>query len=241
MINEVLELGPKNLQALKFKALIYGLRGMFTLEKKIWKKVAEIDPADSSALHYFYRAFIEEKEYEYFTDTLPSGGRRYLANPRAMVNPSFVGLIGCTSFLLLSNLARTHLILATPLVSMSLFMLLVIGPWLYIIWTFMHTLKDVIISPAGITVRSRLKSYRFLWSEVEDAYIVAESPYASMEILLILKLRDRQHEPIAITIGENATVRAPSFLVADLVTFFRKPKHTAAESSPVARESCLTF
>lgn len=240
-INELLELGPQNLQALKFKALLFSLKGMFGHEHKVWRKIVEIDPEDESAQNYFYRSFIEEKEFEYFTDYLPQGGRRYMANPRTMINPSFLGLFGCALFLFLSNMSQTHLILATQAVSMTLFLLLVVSPWILIVWTFLHSLRDISISSQGLAIRSRIKNFNFTWPDIAEAYIATEAPYSNLGIYLIIIPKRLDQKTICLEIGENSVIRATSFLVQDLTHFFRKPIHMSRQDIKASKKNIVRF
>ena len=104
-LENLLELGPNNVEALKLKAFLYMAQGRFNEEEKVWQKVFEVDQEDPDAIEFLQRKHMEDREHYYFTDILPEGGRRYLAYPRTLVNISLIGLIGCISFLLLTRLS----------------------------------------------------------------------------------------------------------------------------------------
>ncbi len=63
-LEELLRLGPKNLEALKKKAALFSFEGKFSEEGAVWRKILEVDPEDKEAVDYFHRSFIEEREKE---------------------------------------------------------------------------------------------------------------------------------------------------------------------------------
>src|SRR4051812_36573688 len=102
-LEEILSLGPKNTKALRLKALLLSYEGKFSDEARVWQKILNIDSEDSDAVSYFQKVYTEQREHEFFSDLLASGGIRFLANPRAVVNTSFIGLMGCAIFLTIMN------------------------------------------------------------------------------------------------------------------------------------------
>ena len=75
-IDQLLSLGPNNLDALKLKALILSNRGQYREEAKLWEQIIELDNEDADAIYYFHKRYIEEREKFYFTDEIPTGGRQ---------------------------------------------------------------------------------------------------------------------------------------------------------------------
>lgn len=133
-LDHLLDLGPKNTEALKLKSTLYAVEGRFEEEAQVWEKIITEDQDDLDALYFFQRRHLEERESFYFTDILPGGGRRFLAHPRALINASLGGLFGCALFLLVSSYAQKYYILASPFVSFSCFLIFVIVPWVFIIY-----------------------------------------------------------------------------------------------------------
>ncbi|MBI2602708.1 MAG: hypothetical protein HYW48_06610 [Deltaproteobacteria bacterium] len=240
-LDGILELGPRNLEALKLKAFLYSCQGRFEDEASTWRKIIEVDPEDEAAMLFFHKSFIEEREREYFTDLLPSGARRFLAHPRNVINASFLGLIGCAIFLSVSNLARKYIILTTPLISFLLFLLLVGVPWVVIFVAYFRSIRDVTIGVDGILVRTRTKSYALRWKDVNSFYIVHRAPPGLGEMSLVFVPERKDQEMIEIEIGENSVIRAPSFFLREVVKVFQEPVYSSRESLPWERRAILSF
>ena len=78
-IDNLLLLGPHNLDALKLKAFLLEGKGYFHDALRVWLHVAQVAPDDEDAIAYVQTKQLEDKEHYYFTDELPDGGRRFLA------------------------------------------------------------------------------------------------------------------------------------------------------------------
>src|SRR5947208_1480115 len=92
-LDSLLAMGPQNLEALKLRARLHEVAGRFNEEAKMWEKVAQIARDDDDLLDYLLRRQTEDRENFYFTDTLPGGGKRFLAFPRRMVRAATIGLL----------------------------------------------------------------------------------------------------------------------------------------------------
>ena len=110
-LDTLLELGPNNVEALKLQAALLRAQGKFEAEKQIWIRMHDLDAEDIDTRRFLHRKQIEEREFFYFTDELPSG-RRFLAYPKKMAIASLIGLFGCLLFLIISHLVRVHTVLA---------------------------------------------------------------------------------------------------------------------------------
>lgn len=240
-LNGILDLGPQNLEALKLKAFIYSCQGRVEDEAGVWRKIVEVDPEDETAMIFFHKTFIEEREREYFTDLLPSGARRFLAHPRDVINASFLGLIGCAVFLSVSNLTRKYIILSTPFLSFMLFFLLVGVPWILIFVAYFRSIKDLTIGVEGILVRTRTRGHWLRWSDVRSFYIVHRGPLGLGEMSLIFIPERKDQELIEIEIGENSVIRAPTFLLKEIVKVFREPTYSPRESLALEQRAILSF
>ena len=170
-LDKLLEMGPKNVEALKLKCLLLAHQGRFTEEARLWEKIIDIDPEDEEAITHFQRRYFDERESFYFTDLLADGGRRFVSHPRALITASFMGLFGCILFLILPSLVRSYNFLANPTISISCFAVLVAMPWLLIIYTYLTGLREIVLTSEGIALSTRLRSISMKWLEVEDLVV----------------------------------------------------------------------
>ncbi len=225
-LEELLELGPKNTHALRLKAMLFGYEGRFREESKLWQKIITLDPEDEFAIAYFRRSMQEERENEYFTDLLPSGGIRFLVTPKAIIHTSFFGLMGCALFLTLANFSHRYPFLATPWVSFAFFSVLVILPWLFIVSAYIRSVKEIVIDREAIHVRTRTKDYQLSWAAVDGVILAHRLPPVSASALsLLLVPKDPEQVPFEINISQNSFIRAPSFFVREVVRVFQEPKY----------------
>ena len=72
-IENLLVLGPSNLEALKIKAFLMESAGKFEEEYKIWQRVLEVDSEDQEAMAYLFRKQMEDREHFHFSEKLQSG------------------------------------------------------------------------------------------------------------------------------------------------------------------------
>ena len=229
-LDDILALGPTNMGALKLKALLLSSEGKFSEEAEVWRKILSIDEEDTDAIEYFQRTATEQREHEFFSDLLPSGGIRFLANPKAVVNSSFVGVMGCAIFLTLMNFSHHYTFLAKPLISYISFSILVVLPWILILFVYFRALKDITIDRESIHLRTRLSDYELRWQDIQNFYLVRRSAKGDdLFILLLPKLSNRA--PVLIKIGgSNTVVRSPSFLVREITRVFHEPVYETLEN-----------
>lgn len=222
-LEDILSLGPTNIGALKMKALLLSSEGKFSEEATVWRKILSIDEEDADANEYFQRSATEQREHEFFSDLLPSGGIRFLANPRSVLNSSFVGIMGCALFLTLTNFAHHYKFLATPTISYTAFTILVILPWILILYVYFRALRDITIDRECIHLRTRTSDHELKWQDIQNFYLVRRHDKENALFILLLP-KDTQHAPILIKIGGASTVvRAPSFLVREITKVFHEP------------------
>ena len=71
-LEELLEMGPYNIEALKLKSLLFHQQGRYPEEFQVWQQIIEYYPDDEDATEFFEKNYIEEKERFYFTEEPPS-------------------------------------------------------------------------------------------------------------------------------------------------------------------------
>lgn len=220
-LDDLLLLGPRNTEALKLKAYIFQQEGRFLDEEKVWQAIIDQDPEDLDAIEYIYRRHIEEREHFYFTDELPQG-KRYLANPRSLVNMSLVLLFGCMLFLILSNYSQKYLFLADSQLHLLSFGMFVIVPVLGIVAVYLKTLRDVMINSEGIKLTTHLQNYQFFWKDVKEIHIAHDFLIpAEAKLSMIFIPKDTSQRPIEINLSQDkAAIRARTFFIGEIGSYF---------------------
>ena len=238
-IDEILSLGPQNTGALKLKALMFAYEGRFVEEARVWKKVLGLDPEDEEALSYFERTLVEQKEHEYFSDFLPSGGIRFLASPRNLVNSTFVGLIGCAVFLMLMNFSHRFLFLAKVEVAYVSFFLCVVAPWIFILVSYVRSLRDITIDHDSIHLRTRTADLNLAWRDIAHFSLVRGKDKKTNTLHILLLSKDESLPPVLINIGLDSVIRAPSYLIREISRVFHEPSYEVLDGVQLFRKPIL--
>ena len=216
-LDNLLHIGPNNIEALKLKAAILTAEGNFADSHSTWLRIAEVDRNDEDAVHYFLKQQQEDREHFYFTDEMPDGSHRYLAYPKALISSSAVGLLGCIAFLIIGRLGVRFTWLQTDEVVWAMFLGLVIAPWASIVFFYLKALRDIRISEQGIVISSRIKKFDFPWSSLESIHVTHDGDVSDPELTLVLVPTDRELPIIAIDMTEaRSSVRARSYLIKSL-------------------------
>jgi tetratricopeptide (TPR) repeat protein len=240
-IEELLELGPKNLEALKLKAALFDHVGRFEDEELLWRRIIDIDSEDEDAIQYFQKAQLEDREHYYFTDPLPGGGRRFLAYPRTLVSVSFIGLIGCVSFLLLTR-ANGQMITQSPFLLLAAFLLMVVSPWLAIIWLYVRTIRSINVTSAALEVCTRFKTFRYPWPEIQQICLAHSGEPAEGELKLMILPLEKSTLPMSIDFAEaTSAVRARRHLIQEIRDYFQDIRYEQMDSLPVDNRSIRRF
>jgi hypothetical protein len=237
----LLEFGPNNVEALKIQALLASHFGKFDEEEDHWRKILAIDPEDFDAISYFLQKHIDEKERHFFTDVLPHGGRKFMAYPRALVKYSFLGLLGCMTFLVTMNFAEAHEMQPSPSFTMVAFLGLVITPWFGIIATYFKAIKSVQVRPDGILIETRIKPVLLRWDNLEKVCLSHSSNPDDPDLKLVFFPKDKT--PI-VTIDMNqhsSSVRARPYLVGEIRQFYKNLTHEAFDSLGLANRAIKRF
>ena len=182
-IEDLLALGPNNIAALKLKAQIFEHQGLFRKADQVWQTVGSIDSEDEEAFDYFQKLQMEVREHYYFTDVLPEGGKRYLAYPKSLVQISLIGLIGCISFLFLSESAQNYPAINQISILLGAFAILVLAPWLAIIYTYFTSLQAVEVEKKGLYVASRTRKLRLAWNEISAITLAYSADFNSSDLI----------------------------------------------------------
>ncbi len=241
-LDKLLEMGPKNVEALKLKCLLLAHQGRFTEEARLWEKIIDIDPEDEEAITHFQRRYFDERESFYFTDLLADGGRRFVSHPRALITASFMGLFGCILFLILPSLVRSYNFLANPTISISCFAVLVAMPWLLIIYTYLTGLREIVLTSEGIALSTRLRSISMKWLEVEDLVLLHSTSDADLTLNLVFKPRSHNQKGLSIDLTLDTTaIRARNFFLSEISRYFRTPTYKNKLDYPFVDNALISF
>jgi tetratricopeptide (TPR) repeat protein len=235
-LENLLLIGPNNIAGLKLRAMLYEQEGRFKQEAEIWDKIVTVDNEDFDAINYLYRRQIEDREHFYFTDDLPEGGRRYLAYPRSLVNTSIIGLLGCIFFLVLS---RTNTPIAqNPQLSLVAFGVLVMLPWLAIIFTWIKSIKHVCVNNKGISVATRLKELHFMWNDLDNVTLAHSHDPDNPRLALVLTPKDEDLPNIEIDLDSSrSAIRARSYLVKEISVIYHRFSYTHTSEIPERKKT----
>lgn len=226
-LDELLSIGPNNIEALKLKSILYAHEGKFSEEDRIWEKILSIDREDPDAIYFFLRRSLEDREAFYFSDPLPNGGRRFFAHPKALINSAFFGLFGCVLFLFFSSLARQYYFFATPVVTSLTFFVFVLAPWFSIIYYYFAGLKEVELTQDGLSFATRLSRVFYRWDEIQSLSIEHVASPMMMSLTLVLLPRSEDLPGVEVDLArETSAIRARNLFVAEIRRFFGEPGYS---------------
>ena len=215
-LDNLLELGPKNTEAMKLRAMLYERSGRFMQESKMWERVGRIADDDQDYLAYLERRQSEERERFYFTDDLPDGGRRFLAYPRNVVYSSVAALLGCVFFLIYARTAGA----ADPknqAVTLSIFALCVMAPWVAIGVAYLKSIRSISVSSTGIEIALRFGDVTLEWGDIANAWVVHQFGPKNPQLALVLVPRSATAKAISIDLMQETTaIRARSHFLRDV-------------------------
>jgi|GEM_PF-820393 len=247
-LDNLLALGPKNTEALKLRASLFEREGRFGDELQIWNKIMLVDQEDPDLLNYVARRQTEEREHFYFTDDLPDGGRRFRAYPRSLVRMSVYGFFGCIAFLVLSRLASdipavTQMSQANQaLVMLGLFLLLVMGPWLGIMYIFLNMLMSISVNRAGIEFKTSLRRITIPWPQMDKVLLVHDLSGNAPLLKLLFVPKDKLLRTVELDIGqETASIRARSYLINEIARVYREPHYMPASRADISDRHIASF
>lgn len=226
-LENLLEMGPSNVEAIKLKAALFAHVGRFDEEEAAWRRIIDIDNEDEEAIQYYRGAQLEDREHYYFTDALPSGGRRYLAYPRALVSVSFVGLIGCVAFLCLTRVGAP-LLSGNPELLFATFLATVVSPWFAIIYMYAKTIRAISLTTDGFEVATRMKKIMLPWKEIDRILLAYSDDLETSHLNLVLLPKNDGMASISIDMTPaTSAVRARRHLLAEVKERFDKVEHEA--------------
>ncbi len=241
-LEDLLELGPNNIEALKLLAFLFNHQGKYEDEELVWRRVFEIDREDEDTHEYFQKVQLEDREHYYFTDVLPDGGRRFIAYPRALVNISLVGLLGCVAFLILTRLSTEDEMLNSPAAVVVSFLVLVVSPWVGIFYAWAKSLRSVQITRDNLEISTRFKSLTLAWQEIENIFLAHSADPMRDDLKLIITTRRNDVPAIAIDFSEkSSSIRARRHLINEIKDFYQPISYEDLDKLSLSKRSLLNF
>lgn len=233
-LDDLLSLGPNNMEALKLKAWLYEREGRFAEANATWDKILLVDRTDQDAISYLYKRQLEDREHFYFTDDLPGGGRRFLAYPKALVNSAGIGLVGCLVFLMISKLSTTYVELQTPTVLLGSFFFFVILPWLNIVRHYIMGLRSISVAPAGVEISTRFRTFTIPWKSIEKVYLSHSQVRGRDTLSLIFMPKSPEQRFFEVDLEESSSsIRARTHLIREITRIFEAPLSINRQKVPL--------
>lgn len=233
-LENLLELGPNNIEALKLRAQLLNMEGRYSDEARIWDQVHSIDPEDPDGVAFVLRCHLEERENVFFSEEIPGAGRRFITYPRMLITTSMLGLVGCLVFLTMSKASLKFPFLAAPTTMLACFSFLVLLPWAVIIWSYFRTPRYLFVHKLGVTLAKRFGKTQWLWQDFSKVVLAHHGDAASdSQTLLTLVFVPKDPTTIAIVVDltpDRGTIRARTALVREVSTQFVQPEHVPATS-----------
>lgn len=223
-LDNLLFLGPSNIEALKIRAEIFQKKGKFEEEAKIWSRIYEIDEEDPEAIDYMQRMQLEEREKYFFTEVMKENGRRFFAYPKSLFQISFAGLIGCMTFLYISSSTKydNENVEENLGFLISSFIIMVVVPWISILYLYFKSLKTVEVFEEGVEISTRVKTLRFGWSDLETVCVSHEKLTSRPDVRLIFVPKDSDSPVVEIDLNEDSSsLKAKKQLLIELESYYK--------------------
>jgi hypothetical protein len=159
----VLELAPRNSEALHLQSLIYDSWGQFDKSLELVHRMAQLPTLEGEPLEYVKYLAQEEKEVLFFS-RFSSQGRSYYSFLKGQSLFSILGLIGCLLFLwMLPDLMQE---------AKSLFIFFagaVCIPWMSYFFSATQNIQKITIGARGLWISKAFSQKEFAWQKITQA------------------------------------------------------------------------
>jgi hypothetical protein len=219
IVENLLELAPKNIEALRLKARVLDGWGQFDESLSLLKRIAFIDNYSDESMTDLEERVQEEREALVFSELAPEG-RWYFSLPRSQIWISLYGFFGCASFLLLSTqwLNQGTARLKELLVA---FIILVVVPWVALSIVHFTGIKKVLVGLDGIRICKRFSNQTYSWKQLSVAVIEYDKNLLNGHLKLILYAQENIKQPVVeLNISEKGcAVRARRHFVRCVLSY----------------------
>lgn len=184
VLENLLDLAPRNPEALRLKALILDSWGRFDESLATLHNLSQMSGLTQECASDIERRAFEEKEAVVYSE-LSSEGRWYFAFPAIQVWISLYGFLGCAFFLLLSpNLLSQGNERFSDL--MAAFLFFVVMPWIGLMIVHFTGIKKILVGINGVKICSRLSEINIRWDQINAAVVEHDPDILKSKLSLIL-------------------------------------------------------
>jgi hypothetical protein len=169
VLDDLLDLAPRNPEALRLKATILDSWGRFEESYQTLLKLSQLPNPSEEVVQEIEQRANEEREAILFSE-LTSEGRWYYAFPGSQLWVSVLGLVGCALFLISSS--QVNFANPNEVVAMALsFFFLVLLPCVMLAIIQFTGIKRILVGLRGISVCTRFKEQLYAWDELKAAVV----------------------------------------------------------------------
>jgi hypothetical protein len=158
-----------------------------------------------------------------------------------MLQASVWGLLGCSLFLSMGHVHTFVAFFMHAWVMIALFALLVVSPWLVILYAYTTSLREIVLTHEGITMKTRWKTYQLPWLHTE-AVVVAHtpSPLHQLSLWIIPKSEDLPAWQLNLKKGE-CVIKARGWFVHEMQRCAPKLYYSRQDCLPKRLLKTITF
>lgn len=218
ILEDLLDLAPRNPEALRLKARILDSWGRFEESYQTLLQLSQLPNPSEEVVQEIEQRANEEREAILFSE-LTSEGRWYYAFPGSQLWVSLAGLAGCVFFLITS--AQVRFSNPNEVIGMALsFVFLVLLPCVLLLVIQLTGIKRILVGLRGISVCTRFRERIFAWDELKVAVIeFDQDPRVDFLRLKIFGQSDSQEPILNFDISRGrSVVRARRHFLKNILT-----------------------
>ncbi len=234
VLDNLLDLAPRNPEALRLKARILDAWGRFDESYQVLLALSQLPNPSEEAVHEIEQRASEEREAILFSE-LTSEGRWYYSFPAAQLLVSIVGLVGCALFLVTSsqvNFANPNEVIAMALS----FCFLVLLPCIFLVVIQLTGIKKILVGLRGISVSTRFSEKSYAWDELKAAVVEYDcDPRVDFLRLKVFGLQGANEPVLNLDLSRaKSVVRARRHFLKNVLTHIDTVCYVSRGSSDVA-------
>ncbi len=240
-LEDLLEMGPKNIEAIKLKAALFAHYGRFDDEEIAWRRVIEIDNEDEDAISYYQGAQQEDYNRYYFTDALPSGGRQYLTYEKPLIAVMQFFFLAVMSLLIFIYFGFKNFPQAAgEILAISVGVLS--AAVVTVTYMYVKSLRSIRLTTDGMELRTLTRRFQYPWKEVESLTLAHSDDLDSGTLSLVVKPKDESMKTLSLNLTPAATsVMARRYFLSDVRSYFPTIGHEAMSRITVNPKKVVRF
>jgi tetratricopeptide (TPR) repeat protein len=235
IIDHILELAPKNPEALKLKAHIFESWGYFDKSLQILQDILKLQCSLSKdALQKLRHYYEEEKEDLLFTRLTPSG-RAYFHFSYWEFWICIFGILGCSSFLALYY--KASVLFSSNFWIYPAFVTLVLAPFSFLFIHKYFKVSAIILNGQGLVICKRFQKLKIVWEEVRHVQVVYDEDIQTHFLKLKFYFKEKTRQELFIDISSKSSdVKArrhfTKSILAYVDSFSYAPRNLNESTSP---------